>query len=31
MLSDMLATLNAGMAVIVTLGGGIAGWTRLHD
>lgn len=30
-LSDMLATLNAGMAVIITLGGGAAGWNKLHE
>ena len=31
MLSDMLASLNAMMAVIITLGGGAVGWIRFHD
>ncbi|MGO4642483.1 hypothetical protein AB4Z43_29015 [Mesorhizobium sp. 2RAF45] len=30
-LSDMLATLNAAFAVLVTLGGGVAGWRHMHE
>jgi hypothetical protein len=31
MLSDMLASLNVVTAVVITLGGGAAGWSSLHS
>ncbi|CDX39167.1 conserved hypothetical protein [Mesorhizobium sp. ORS 3359] len=31
LLSDTLAILNAAFAVLITIGGGIAGWRHMHE